>query len=44
MLQGIASPPDSDGTVYFYDAHDGQDLQNALAQISARLTDVRLSM
>ena len=44
MLEGIASPPESDGTVYFYDAHDGQDLQDALAVISSRLTDVRLSM
>jgi Putative Flp pilus-assembly TadE/G-like len=44
MLEGIASPPDADSPAYFYAAETAQDLQDALHEISSRLTDVRLSM
>jgi len=44
MLEGVASAPDGDSPAYFFAAETGQDLQDALALISARMTNVRLSM
>jgi hypothetical protein len=44
MLSAIASPPDGDSPAYFYRADTAQELTDALQEISARLTDIRLSM
>jgi len=44
LLASIASPPDGESPAYFYQADTAADLQDALTEISSRLTDVRLSM
>ena len=44
LLSSLASPPDGDSPAYFYRADTAAELKDALKEISARLTDIRLSM
>jgi len=44
LLATLASPPDGDSPAYFYQCDTAADLQDALKEISSRLTDIRLSM